>query len=351
MKLSKERIAFIKKTITDSVKEHPTDLVGHIVDVLGISRPTVMRYINELVDEGSLQKEGKGRGTVYSLLREIFVKKIEIKPDVSEDEVWHSLISEKVSDLPLSQRRILQYGFTEMVNNALDHSGSKSLLLVVDKRKELTALGVGDDGVGIFNKIKVDLGLNSAEEAVFELGKGKFTSDPSKHSGEGIFFTSKVFSIFKISSKGLSFLSGHNKHDTLTTTFETAREINYKITGTAVAMILYKDEEYTLSDVFNEFADPDTPNGLKKTLLTVSSLKRGDEMLVSRSQGKRLMARLDKFSKIVLDFDGVDEIGQAFADEVFRVFQQNHPDSEISAKNVSENVRKMIRHVGFDLAN
>ena len=349
MKLSKERIEFIKKTIIESAKEHPTGLVGHIVGVLGITRPTVMRYINELVNEGFLLKEGQGRGTSYKLIRDKFSKIIEITPDISEDQVWHTYIAERVSDLPVNQRRILQYGFTEMVNNVLDHSEGKNLFIIIDKNNVSTSLGVGDDGVGIFNKIKKDMGLHSPEEAVFELGKGKFTSDPSRHSGEGIFFTSKVFSSFGITSKGLNFQSGHKRNDMLSTTFETAGEIDYGSTGTVVGMALFRTETFTLADVFNEYADPDISEGLNKTLITVSSLKRGDEMLVSRSQGKRLMARLDRFSKIILDFDGVDEIGQAFADEVFRVFQLDHPNSEISVRNVCDNVMKMIRHVGVEI--
>ncbi len=35
--------------------------------------------------------------------------------------------------------------------------------------------------------------------------------------------------------------------------------------------------------------------------------------------------RFERFQTVVLDFTGVEEIGQDFADEVFRVFQRAHP--------------------------
>ena len=52
----------------------------------------------------------------------------------------------------------------------------------------------------------------------------------------------------------------------------------------------------------------------------------GNENLISRSQAKRLLARLEKFKIVMLDFEDVATIGRAFADEIFRVFTNNHPE-------------------------
>lgn len=52
-------------------------------------------------------------------------------------------------------------------------------------------------------------------------------------------------------------------------------------------------------------------------------------LLDSRSQAKRLLARVDKFKKVIFDFDDVEPIGQAFADEVFCVFAKQHIDDGI----------------------
>lgn len=67
------------------------------------------------------------------------------------------------------------------------------------------------------------------------------------------------------------------------------------------------------------------------------------EGLVSRSQAKRIVARLDRFRKVVLDFKGIEAIGPAFADEIFRVFHLKHPDIELVPVNTTEDVQDMIR--------
>jgi hypothetical protein len=47
---------------------------------------------------------------------------------------------------------------------------------------------------------------------------------------------------------------------------------------------------------------------------------------MARSQAKRLIARLEKFAHVTLDFSGVEVAGQGFRDEVFRVFARSHPE-------------------------
>ena len=52
---------------------------------------------------------------------------------------------------------------------------------------------------------------------------------------------------------------------------------------------------------------------------------------------------LEKFKTIVLDFAAVTDVGQAFADEVFRVFQNEYPDIKIVHLNTSKDVEEMIK--------
>lgn len=65
--------------------------------------------------------------------------------------------------------------------------------------------------------------------------------------------------------------------------------------------------------------------------------------LISRSEAKRLLAGLDRFAEVVLDFNGVEEIGQGFADEVFRVWARAHPKVRLKPVNMSEAVEFMVR--------
>ncbi|MBT5232008.1 MAG: STAS-like domain-containing protein [Methylococcales bacterium] len=49
-----------------------------------------------------------------------------------------------------------------------------------------------------------------------------------------------------------------------------------------------------------------------------------------------------EFRTVILDFDGVDSIGQAFADEIFRVFAVRHPEIELIHTKANIKVTKMI---------
>lgn len=47
----------------------------------------------------------------------------------------------------------------------------------------------------------------------------------------------------------------------------------------------------------------------------------------------------------MLDFSGIDDIGQAFADEIFRVFVNSLPEIEISYIEANKSIKNMIEHV------
>ena len=111
--------------------------------------------------------------------------------------------------------------------------------------------------------------------------------------------------------------------------------------GTAVFMTLSNHTSRTTKKVFDKFASDDD-YGFTKTVVPVRLAKYGDDNLMSRSQARRLLARVDRFKLVMLDFDGVDSIGQAFADELFRVFPVQHPDVEVMEIRANSAVKRMI---------
>jgi hypothetical protein len=97
----------------------------------------------------------------------------------------------------------------------------------------------------------------------------------------------------------------------------------------------------TTKKIFDQFSSPDT-YGFTRTVVPVRLAKYGNDELVSRSAAKRLLERVDRFKTVVFDFADVESIGQAFADEIFRVFAQRHLEMELLAVNTTEEVRQMI---------
>ena len=95
------------------------------------------------------------------------------------------------------------------------------------------------------------------------------------------------------------------------------------------------------TDVFDAFSTGED-YGFTRTVVPIDLVRYGDDNLVSRSQARRLLTRFERFRTVVLDFTGIDQIGQAFADEVFRVFPTMHPDVELVEIHTNSAVRQMI---------
>lgn len=236
--------------------------------------------------------------------------------------------------LPTNVTGIAAHGFTEMVNNAIDHSAGTSVFVSASQTQTTLTLVVADNGIGIFEKISAALNLADKRQALFELSKGKFTTDPNRHSGEGVFFTSRMFDYFEIEANGLQY-SHDDKHHFL------LEEPSPFVNGTAVFMRIDLKSTRTTSEVFHQFMNAPEDFDFSKTIVPMKLARLGDEQLIARSQAKRLIARFDRFKKVILDFKDVSEIGQAFADELFRVYANAHPKVELTPMNMSDQVERM----------
>lgn len=326
--------------ILKNVEEYPI-AISHIVsEQFGISRQAVNRHFHNLISEGLLLAKGNTRNRTYEL-KPIIEKVIPlvIASDLDEDKVWRQYLANLFEGFRQNIVGIFYYGFTEMYNNVIDHSEGKNALVVfrhLPGRVELTVL---DDGVGIFNKITSELGLADKREAILELAKGKLTTDPENHTGEGIFFTTRMFDRYSILSGELYF--SHNINDDWL--LEDKEEDI--VDGTNIRMRMEIDSNRTVKEVFNKYAGEEYAYGFKRTHVPLRLTSYGGENLVSRSQAKRVLARFDRFDEIILDFKGVDFIGQAFADEIFRVFKNNNPNKEILWIGANNDVKKAIENV------
>lgn len=327
----------IRQFILANVESHPRDVASLAAQHFGISRQAVNKHIKCLVDQKSLEVEGSTKNRTYHLHPLIQHSKIYPLPDnLMEDVVWEKDIKAFVKDLPDNVRDIWAYGFTEMLNNAIDHSNGTQVLVEIEKTALDTQIAIHDDGEGIFKKIQQALQLEDERHAVLELAKGKFTTDPARHSGQGIFFTSRMFDRFVILSGNVYFSHEFNYLE------DWIMETSPSQEGTIVFMKLNNNTARTSKKVFDDYSSGDD-YAFSKTVVPVRLAQYGEEKLVSRSQAKRLMSRVDRFKTVVLSFHEVESIGQAFADEVFRVFRNQHPEIEIVYVNAQPEVEKMIR--------
>jgi anti-sigma regulatory factor (Ser/Thr protein kinase) len=326
-----------KKFIVENVTEHPKDITRLTAEKFGITRQAVLRHLNRMVDDGLLTVSGKTKDRTYTLApitEQIF--HFNITPELSEDKIWRENVRPLFKDISPNVLGICQYGFTEMMNNAIDHSEGDKVTVLVTLWPSNIMLQIEDNGIGIFKKIQTQFGLDDERHSILELSKGKLTTDPARHTGEGIFFTSRMFDTFIIDSDDLALLCVNGKDWLL--------EDRTPRRGTAIVMIISPYSTRTSQSVFDQYTNADNEFGFAKTTIPVKLSKYGDENLVSRSQAKRLLARIERFREVIFDFKDVEMIGQAFADEVFRVFQNQNPQIHLMWSNANQQVERMILH-------
>jgi anti-sigma regulatory factor (Ser/Thr protein kinase) len=293
--------------------------------------------MRKLADQGALTVKGQTRGRAYELAPIFEWSHLyPLSAALEEDVVWRDDVQKALGKLPENVRDIWAYGFTEMFNNARDHSAGSSVFVSIKKTAVTTEMLISDNGVGIFRKIQQAMGLLDERHAILELSKGKLTTDPTKHSGEGIFFTSRVFDAFDILSGGVFFSHEFGKAE------DWLMERENPKSGTSVFMKLDNHTARTTKKVFDQYSSESDDYGFTKTVVPVRLAQYGNDKLISRSQAKRVMARVELFKRVLLNFENVPMIGQAFADEVFRVFQFAHPEVELVAINANSEVKRMI---------
>lgn len=329
------RSAEIDAALLQAVAAHPRDLVGMVAAQLGLSGARISTQVRVLVSDGYLRKLGSTRPT-YSLGRNRRFQRSYPRANLAEDRVWFGDLLPLLDQLPRNVLDIAQHGVTEMINNAIDHSEAARVQVCMQHHDGRLLFEIADAGIGIFRKITRALDLPDERLALLELSKGKLTTDPQRHSGEGIFFTSRMFDVYRIESGGLVF--DHDaRHDL--DLLDDAHDVD----GTRVIMQLATDSPRTVEAVFNQYSSGPDDYAFARTVVPVRLARVGDENLVSRSQAKRLLQRVEHFRHVVLDFAEVASVGQAFADEIFRVFANAHPEVELLPVNALPEVQQMIR--------
>jgi hypothetical protein len=223
------------------------------------------------------------------------------------------------------------------LNNVIDHSVSDDALISFEQSHRRISIIIKDSGVGIFAKIQKDFDLPDPRSALLELSKGKLTSDKARHTGEGIFFTSRMFDNFQISSGNLIYRRLRTGGDEWLMEVDDVADPHQ---GTAASMKISTDADWTTKQIFAQYEGDHMR--FRRTHVPIALGNYPGEQLVSRSQAKRILARFEEFSEVLLDFQDVEEIGPAFADEIFRVFRNQHPEIKIIAIRAEPDVQNTI---------
>lgn len=327
----------IRKFLLQNIPRYPHDVVVKTMHHFNVSRTTVLRHLNYLIKNNEVLKTGQTKQATYSLTKSQHVNFcLPIHSELDE-----FIVFQKYLDTPLKKfvndntYKICEYGVTEMINNAKDHSSGSRLDVTMKINKDNVIFIIKDNGIGIFKNIIEKFNYPSYQDSILDLSKGKLTTDPKNHSGEGIFFTSRVFDRFSIAANGYCYFRDNSIDDW--SFYSIKKEI-----GTTIHLTISCQSECKLISQFQKYQDANSL-AFNKTEIKVELAKFHGERLISRSQAKRILRNLEQFNHVLLDFKNVVAVGQGFVDEIFRVYKIKNPTIQFDYCNANEDVEFMIK--------
>ena len=346
MSFQEEKRNSIKRYLLEKIRNQDTDYIKKTMDNFRISVTTVKRYLKELLEQGILEEQ-KQSECGYRLKTEEYRFAYDASEFLVEDKIYFQDILPLLQNISKEASAIWSYAFMEMMNNAIEHANAEHISCYVKKDALYTEISITDDGIGIFENIRAYLEKECGysadiQDAILELYKGKLTTQSEAHPGEGIFFVSKVLREFAIWSGQSVFTAGRYTEEKLIQSHLILYYTSLKSIGTMVVMKLENDTTHTLKEVFDMFAPIE--EGFVKTVIPLKKVCPYGEP-IARSQARRVVYRLEQFKQVEFDCSGIDFMGQGFADEIFRVFQNAHPDIVLRPINANEAVLGMIQHV------
>ncbi|HET7795553.1 MAG TPA: ATP-binding protein [Rhizobacter sp.] len=325
-------------TITAAAVSHPHDLAPHVMQITGVSRGTANKALQRLVQLGWLQREGTVRRPHFrpGLLRQV-VKRYPLA-GLQEDLPWARDFAPFFT-LPTQVQRMAQHTFGELLNNAIDHSGGSSVTVSLRQTPSHVQLLVSDDGCGVFDQLSRSFSLTDPTLAMLELSKGKLTSQPARHAGRGLFFTSRLADVFDLHANETAFQ--HREWEGQG--WRPGRALKHQ--GTSVYAAIALDTTRTLESVLRAHSLSGQGFGFERTVVPLRLMASPLAGLDSRAQARRVAARLNAFRRAEMDFDGIEAIGHSFADELFRVMSPELRELDLVPLNMSPAVAAMIDSV------
>ena len=321
--------------ITEAALRHPLDLAAHVAERRGIGRTAARAALTKLQVHHWLRQVGTPRRPrhVPGLLRQV-VRRYPLQ-GLCEDQPWAQDFAPNF-DLPDAVAQMVHHAFSELLNNAIGHSGGSSVTVSMRQTPVQVQLLVSDDGRGIFDVIGEAFGINDPALAMLELAKGKLSSQPDRHTGRGLFYTAKLADVFDLHANNAAFQQREWQRDQ----WQRGRPASPR--GTAVYVAICLDTERTLDAVLRRYSLDGAGYGFERTVVPLQLITAPQQGLSSRAQAQRVAARLGEFRRAELDFEGLADVGHAFADELFHVFGAGHPGVQLVPLNMAPRVAEMV---------
>jgi hypothetical protein len=176
---------------------------------------------------------------------------------------------------------------------------------------------VSDDGCGLFQRIDSSFRHRRPDAGDAGAGKGKLTSQPDRHTGRGLFFTSRLADVFDLHANATAFqYRGWDRRS-----WHKGKPMPRQ--GTSIYLAIALDTTRTLDDVLRAHSLDGDGYGFDRTVVPLQLMQGDGTWLESRAQAGAWRRGCTGFRRAEVDFTGIADMGHGFADELFRVAAAN----------------------------
>ncbi|MGH8670465.1 MAG: ATP-binding protein [Burkholderiales bacterium] len=275
---------------------------------------------------------------------------VAVTPQINPESIWIDAIQPLLSGFNDNVVALYHYALNQVLNNVARHSAADEVKVEIDSTANRLRITVSDNGVGIFEKIRDDLGLPDVRNAVMELAGRRPANMKS-----GLFVTSRMFDEFVIQSQRLLFsrLSGDDWQ-----LVETGAEHP----GTLLAMVIHPRSPQTVDEILTQCSRAKSVNGVVRAQVAVKNAvisqqgvqyehsraggklsRSAGEILESAQDAEQLLSSFACFNEIFLDFSEVQDISPEFAAEIFREFRGRNPQINLLWGHANPEVEQAIQ--------
>lgn len=341
--MARRSLSDITPWITEAALAHPHELAQHVAERLGVTRRAALGLLRELETHQWLRREGSPRrprwlpGALRQVVRGYALDSLQ------EDRPWRDDFA-PAFELAPNVARMAQHAFTELVNNAIDHSGGTRVVVSMRQTATQLQLLVSDDGRGLFDVVSQHFSIPDPTLAMLELAKGRLSSQPEHHTGRGLYFTARLADVFDLHANDRAFQQRQWQPDQWYSVRTACR------VGTSVYVAISLETERTLDAVMRRASLDGTSLGFERTVVPLRLAAGLGSVVESRALARRVALRLATFRRVDIDFAGITDLGHAFADELFRVFARTQPALQLEAVNMAPTVAATVAGVRATVA-
>ena len=323
----------IKTFILENITRNEKNIIQAAIEHFGVSRQAIHKHMNSLIDDKKVIAYGTTKARQYQLNPIVNLNKtINISSNNSSESIMKNYIAPHLTFLEKNIFDIFHFSIFSLIDNVFVHSTSHKIFYKIYVTHKESHFILNDNGVGIFDHIRSQLGLSDIFSAAFELSKGKLSINLKKRSVDNLYALIHLFDNVSIESNGINlrFINRGSK-------WQISNSLQKK--GTKIHLIIDTSSKRSCSQIFKRIFNLNEKRiRIAMNLLDISDYK----IFNSRSKAKKAVRNIVDYNLIEFDFNKIDLIGPSFADELIRRTKEKNKFAKIKWINSNDTVDLLL---------